>query len=144
MGQFHLNRLLLHSIQSRSDIVRARDAISLPSMFVLAFCFVVITTQLVPDTIRNAHYSLPRNIERSQLPIGPTLSKGTLEDIYLVVIYYIPSALTCVAFLVLLMVQLRASIFASMSMFPSSIRYYAGRFFGAVERGVLHRLITFR
>lgn len=110
------------------------SAISLPSIVGLAFVLVVSSIQLIPFIIRNARKALPEHIEDSQLPMGPTLSKGTLEEVYVVFVVYIPIASAYVGLLVILMTQLWAPILASTSMLPSGIRYYTGRFFGAVER----------
>ena len=66
--------------------------------------------------------------------MGPTLSKGTLEEVYMFVIIYMPFIIIYSCFLVVLMSQLWAPILASISILPSGTRYYTSRFFGAVQR----------
>ena len=59
-----------------------------------------------------------------------------MEDIYMAVVFYIPTTILYVALLVLLRVQLWGPIFASTTMLPSSLRDYTGRFFAAVKKCV--------
>jgi hypothetical protein len=75
--------------------------------------------------------------------MGPTLSKGTLEEVYLVVVFYIPFAIIYVVFLILLMTQLWAPILASTSTLPSGIQSYTGRFFRAIERRASYGRLAF-
>jgi hypothetical protein len=113
-----------------------RSDISLPSVTVFAFLLVLFSVQLVPAVERNFRNTLPEYINDSQFPMGPTLSKGTVEDIYFVVIFYIPFAIIYFVFLISLIRPLWAPILASTSMLPASIQDYTGRFFGAIERCV--------
>jgi hypothetical protein len=59
-----------------------------------------------------------------------------MEDVYMATVFYIPTTIFYVALFVLLKVQLWASILASTSMLPASLRDYAGRFFGAINKCV--------
>jgi len=124
---------VLSFIVSHSDFNGSN--ISLPSVAVFTFLLVIFSTQLFPAVKRNA---LPEYVKDSQFPMGLTLSESTLENIYLVVRFYIPYTISYVSFFILLIRQLRAPIFASTSMLPSSIRDYTGTFFGAIKRGVLY------
>jgi hypothetical protein len=73
-------------------------------------------------------------IHDSQYPIGPTLSKGTMEGVYMAVVFYIPFTIIFVG--VFVCSQLWVLILASTSMLPSGLRDYTGRLFGVIERCV--------
>jgi len=73
----------------------------------------------------------------------PTLSKGTLEEIFLIVVFYMPFIIVYACLLFVLVSQLWAPILASTSILPSGIRYYTSRFFGAVERRASYRPLPF-
>ena len=116
---------------------------SVPSIIVLAFLLAVYSAQVIPTIKRDARNALPEYIEDFQLPMGPTLSKGTLEEVYLVVIFYIPLVIIYAVFLGSLIAQLRGPILASTSMLPAVVRYHTGKFFGAVERRTSLGLLPF-
>lgn len=84
--------------------------------------------------------ALPDNIEDYHVP---TLSQGTLEGVHLVVVHYMPFTLVHLVLLGFLIAQLWAPILALTPMLHSSIKYYTGRFLGAVERGAPYCFITF-
>jgi len=69
----------------------------------------------------------------------PTLSKGTMEEIFLIVVFYMPFVIVYACLLFALMSQLWAPIRASTSILPSGIRYYTSRFSEAVERRASYR-----
>jgi hypothetical protein len=66
--------------------------------------------------------------------MGPTLSKGTLDVLHLVVLIYIPSIFIFSCFLGPLISYLRVPILALTPMLPSVIQYHTSRFIGVVER----------
>ena len=78
-----------------------------------------------------------------QLPMGPTLSKGIVEDFHLVVLIYIPCIILLFLCLGPLIAGLLVAILASTSMLPSVIQYLDGRFFGPVESRALLRPLLF-
>jgi hypothetical protein len=86
------------------------------------------------------NFQLPKDF---QLPIGPTLSRGTLQEVYLVVLIYIPSITLFLFSLGLLIFHLRVPILALTSMLPSIIQYHTGRFIGAIERCELFHPLPF-
>jgi hypothetical protein len=130
---FWSNRITLPFIDSHSDF---RSVISLPSLVGLAFLLVVFSVQLIPALKRDAREALPEDF---QLPMGPTLSKGTLEEVYMFVLIYMPFIIVYSCFLVVLMSQMWAPILASTSILPSGTRYYTSWFFGAVGRRASYR-----
>ena len=69
-----------------------------------------------------------------QLPMGPTLSKGTLDKVHLIVLIYTPSIILFFFILGSLIFYLWVPILALATMLPSVIRYHTGRFIGAVQR----------
>ena len=92
-------------------------------------------TKVVPSAKLITPNYFEKHASDFQLPMGPTLSQGTLEEVHWVVLIYIPTALILFfCYLGPLIFYLWAPILASTSMLPSVIRYHAGRFVGAVER----------
>ena len=70
-----------------------------------------------------------------QIPMGPTLSKGTLEEVYLVVMIYIPCIINFFFYLTPIVSALRkVPILALTNTLPSVIRYHPSRFLEAIER----------
>ena len=101
----------------------------------LAFCLVVYSTKMLPAVKRFAPDYFEEYTRDFQLPMGPTLSQRTLEEVHLVVVIYIPSAIILFfCYLGPLIFYLRVPILASTSMLPSVIRYRTGRFVGAAAR----------
>ena len=84
------------------------------------------------------NFQLPKDF---QLPMGPTLSQGTLQEVYLVVSISIPSITLFLFSLGLLIFHLWVPILALTSMLPSTLQYHTGRFIGAIEKcGFFHPL----
>jgi len=75
--------------------------------------------------------------------MGPTLSKGTVEEVHMVVVIYIPSIILFFLFLGSLIFSLRVPILESTSMLPSVIRDHTGRFVGAIQRRASLRPLPF-
>jgi len=123
--------------KDRSNIIQLdfigprKGATSVPNIIGLSFLFVVYSSLLLPFVKEIPPVGIPEDF---QLSMGPSLSKSTLEDIFLVVACYIPSISIFIIVLSFLIEQLWAPILASATMLPSGIRYHAGQFFGAVER----------
>ena len=63
----------------------------IPIMVGLAFWLVVYSVKVLPQVIRITPDYFEEDARDFQLPMGPTLSKGTLEEVHLVVLFYIPS-----------------------------------------------------
>ena len=121
-------------IHSGLDFISPRKgATSVPNIIGLSFLFVVYSSLLLPFVKETPRIGIP---EGFQLSIGPSLSKSTLEDIFMVIIYYIPSISIFVVILSFLIEQLWAPILASTTVLPSGIQYHAGQFFRAVEKGM--------
>jgi len=79
-----------------------------------------------------------------QLPIGPTLSKDTVEQLHLVVVIYIPSIILFFLFLAPLILGLWEVPFLTLtSIFPSVIRSHTGRFVGTIQRCASLRSLPF-
>lgn len=76
-----------------------------------------------------------------QLPMGPTLPNGTVEDFHRVLLIYIPCVIILFLFLGPLIVGLMHTILEFSSMLPSAIQAHIGRFVGVIERGVLFPLL---
>lgn len=120
-------------IYSRSDFVSPRKgATSVPNIVGLSFLVVVYSSLLLPFVKETPSIGIPEDF---QLSMGPSLSKSTLEVIFLVVMCYIPSISIFIVILSFLIEQLCAPILASTTILPSGIRYHAGQFFRAVARG---------
>ena len=118
---------------SRSDFITPRKgATSVPNIVGLSFLFVVYSSLLLPFVKDIPSIGIPEDF---QLSMGPSLSKGTLGGIFLVVMCYMPSISIFVVILSFLIEQLWAPILASTTMLPSGIRYHAGQFFRVVKRG---------
>ena len=101
-----------------------------------AFLLVFYSTKILPG-VKRIHPNYFEEYNRKfqvQLPIGPTLSTGTLDEVDLVVFIYIPYIMKFFFLLGVSTFYLRVPILASTSMLPSVIRYHTGRFIRAVER----------
>jgi len=103
------------------------------------FFLVIYSTQVLPGLKQIPpnyfeEYTTGRDI---QLPMGPTLSKGAVEEFHLVILIYIPCILLLFLCLVPLIVGLWVAILESTSMLPSVIQYLISRFFRPVERRAL-------
>jgi hypothetical protein len=101
----------------------------------LAFCLVVYSAKILPAVKWFNPDYFEEYTRDFQLPMGPNLSQRTLEEVHLVVVIYIPSAIILFfCYLGPLIFYLRVPILASASMLPSVIRSRTGRFVGAAER----------
>jgi len=111
---------------------------SLPSVAIFAFLLVVSIVQLGPTIQQHHQHILPEYLKDSQLIMGPTLSKGTLEAAYLTPFYIFFTSLFVLPFIVLMRQMWALILIVSTAMLPSSLRDYTGRFFEAIKRGVLY------
>jgi hypothetical protein len=109
----------------------------------MAYFLVIYSAKVLPGVKRIPPNYFEDSSGDFQLPMGPTLSKGTLDGVHLVVIIYIPSIIIFFCFFGPLIFSLWVPILASTSMLPSVIRYSTGRFIGAVEKCALLRLLPF-
>ena len=103
--------------------------------FFSAYFLVIHSTLLLPILRRIPPNYFEEYTRDFQLPLGPTLSKSTLEEVYLVVVIDIPYIIIFFLFLAPTIAGLRlVPILALTSMLPSFIRCHTGRFLGAIER----------
>jgi hypothetical protein len=120
---------LLPFIDSRSENVT-----SIPIIVGLAFDLVIYSAKVFPS-LKHIHPNYFEEYTKDfQLPMGPTLSKGTVEEVHMVVVIYIPSIILFFLFLGSLIFSLRVPILESTSMLPSVIRDHTGRFVRAIQR----------
>jgi len=114
------------------------------STLLLTFIFVVFSTKVLPGAMRTTpnHFheypgftfrwvGFPDPYPDFQLPMGPALSKGTVDMIRLVVLIRIPSIVIFFCTLCPLIVHLEVAL---TSVLPSVVQYHIGRFFDAIER----------
>jgi hypothetical protein len=128
--------LTLRFVHSRSELTsRPEGATSIPAIVGLAFCLVIYSVKVLPLVKRITPDYYEEDARDFQLPMGPTLSQGALEQVHIVVLIYIPSAIILFfCYLGPLIFYLRGPILALTSMLPSIIRYHTGRFVRAMER----------
>jgi len=109
-------------------------SVAAPLLYIvpLAFCSVVYIAKILPAVKRFTPDYFEEYTRDFQLP---TLSQRTLEEMHLVVIIYIPSAIILFfCYLGPLIFHLRVPILTSTSTLLSVIRHRTGRFVGAAER----------
>lgn len=105
-----------------------------------AFFSIVYSTLVLPSLKRIPLDYFEEYTRDFQLPIGPTLSKGTVEQVHLVVVIYIPFIILFFLFLAPLILGLwEVPFLALTSMLPFVIRSHTGRFVGAIQRCALLR-----
>ena len=115
----------------------------IPNIVALVFFLVLYSSKVLPAVKQLTPNYFEEQTRDFQLPMGPTLSKGTLEELHLVVLIYVPSIIIIFCFLGPLIFHLRVPILASTSMLPSVVQYHTNRFIGAVERGAsLYSLLS--
>ena len=137
LGQWHVfsHTILLF------PFVDSRSGLTIATLF-LTFTFVVFSTKVLPGAMRTTpNYfdehpgqrwvGAPDLYPDFQLPMGPTLPKGTGDMVRLVVLIRIPSI---VIFFCILGPLIFCLGVASTSILPSVVQYHIGRFFDAIER----------
>jgi hypothetical protein len=115
----------------------------IPIIVSLAFFSVVYGAKILPGVKHIPPHYFKEHTTDFQLPMGPTISKGTLDEVRVVVLVYIPSIVIFVFCLGHLIFYLRIPILATTSMLPSAIQHHTGRFVGAVERRASLRPLPF-
>ncbi|KIM43591.1 hypothetical protein M413DRAFT_25929 [Hebeloma cylindrosporum] len=133
VGLYENNSLGLWSSFFRDDRSNFMHTESVTSVPIIALFLVVYSTQVLPG-VKRITPNYFEEYARNQLPMGPTLSKGTLKEAHLVVVTYIPSIILFFCFLGPLIFYLRVPILASTFMLPAVIRRHTGRFVEAVGR----------
>jgi len=116
---------------------------SIPLFVLSAFFLAIYSAMILPSVKKLTPDYFQENARDFQLPLGPTLSQGTLEELHLVVLIYIPSIITFFCFLGPIIFYLRVHILTSTSMLPSVSRHHTGRFVGAIERCASLRPLPF-
>ena len=95
-------------------------------------CLCLFLTPLQHPGISNVKTDYYEEYTRDfQLPIGPTLSKGTVEQVYLVVVIYIPNIILFLLLLAPSILGLWEVLFLILtSILPSVIQSHTGTFVG--------------
>ena len=109
----------------------------IPIIVSLAFFSIVYGVKILPGVKHIPPNYFKGHTTDFQLPMGPTISKSTLDEVRLVVLIYIPSIIIFFACLGPLVFYLWVPILALTSMLPSVIRHHTGGFVQAVERCTL-------
>ena len=113
---------------------RSESATSIPVIVPLVTFFVVYSAKVLPGVKLITPNYFEEYTRDFQLPMGPTLSKGTLDKVHLIVLIYTPSIILFFFILGSLIFYLWVPILALATMLPSVIRYHTGRFIEAVQR----------
>ena len=134
LGKFWSNRSIL-CLFIHSDPFG--DVNSLPIIICSAFLLVVINVHWIPFLKQAKIIALPADpveLNDFQFPMGPTLSKDTLQEVYKGIFLYVPLISLLVSTIILFMIQVWVVILISASWPPSR---YAGRFFRTLARRML-------
>ena len=125
---------MLPFIDSRSEFSGDESAAPIPVILFFTYLSLVYGAKILPGVKKITPNFFEEITRDFQLPMGPTLSKGTLEEAHLVVLIYLPSIFLLFVFLGPLIFYLRVPILALTPMLPSGFQYHTGRFFRVIKR----------